>query len=89
MFTKKYPKKENNKYPLRINYTNDNINNALESESILEFNEDKETDKDFSSKRDSKKFQILIFIIIIHIIIMKIIIITIKIGNIIIIIMRI
>ena len=55
MFTKKYPKKETNKYPLRINYTNDNINNALESESILEFNEDKETDKDFSSKRDSKK----------------------------------
>lgn len=55
LFTKKYPKKENNKYPLRINYTNDNINNALESESILEFNEDKETDKDFSSKRDSKK----------------------------------
>ena len=55
LFTKKYPKKETNKYPLRINYTNDNINNALESESILEFNEDKETDKDFSSKRDSKK----------------------------------
>ena len=55
LFTKKYPKKETNKYPLRINYTNDNINNALESESILEFNEDKDTDKDFSSKRDTKK----------------------------------
>jgi hypothetical protein len=55
LFTKKYPKKETNKYPLRINYTNDNINNALESESILEFNEEKENDKDFSSKRDSKK----------------------------------
>ena len=54
LFTKKYPKKEANKYPLRINYTNDNINNALESESILEFNEIKEADKDFSSKGDTK-----------------------------------
>ena len=56
LFTKKYPKKENNKYPLRINYTNENLSNALETESLLEYTEDKnkDTEKEYSSRRDSK-----------------------------------
>ena len=55
LFTKKYPKKESNKYPLRINYTNNNLTKALESESLLENNtENKETEKEYSSRRDSK-----------------------------------
>ena len=54
LFTKKYPKKENNKYPLRINYTNNNLNNALEAESLLENTENKEPEKEYTSRRDSK-----------------------------------
>ena len=53
LFTKKYAKKENNKYPLRINYTDENLCNALESESFLDF-EDRINDKDYSTKRNTK-----------------------------------
>ena len=53
LFTKKYPKKDINKYPLRINYTDENLGSALENESLLEFI-DKENGNDFSSKKDSR-----------------------------------
>ena len=58
LFTKQYPKKENIKYPLRINYTSENLSNALETESLLDYTEEKEidnknnnNDKDIPSKR--------------------------------------
>ena len=56
LFTKKYPKKEINKYPLRINYTSENLNNALESESLIDYINERESEKDneISSKRNSK-----------------------------------
>jgi hypothetical protein len=53
LFTKKYPKKDINKYPLRINYTDENLGSALENESLLEFI-DKENGNGFSSKKDSR-----------------------------------
>jgi DnaJ family protein A protein 5 len=58
LFTKKYPKKENNKFPLRINYTSEKINNALENESLMDNNDEKENNKkekiSYLSKRSSK-----------------------------------
>ena len=59
LFTKKYPKKENYKYPLRINYTSEKLNNALENESLMDYNYEKkinkkEGDSQNISKRSSK-----------------------------------
>ena len=63
LFTKKYPKKENNKFPLRINYTSENLSNALEGESLKDFNEEKENENrdkieenNFTSKRNTKTY---------------------------------
>ena len=53
LFSKKYAKKENNKYPLRINYTDENLCTALESESLLDF-EDRTNDNNYSTKRNTK-----------------------------------
>ena len=53
LFSKKYAKKENNKYPLRINYTDENLCTALESESLLIF-EDRTNDNNYSTKRNTK-----------------------------------
>ena len=43
LFTKQYPKKENIKYPLRINYTSENLSNTLEAESLVDGTEEKES----------------------------------------------
>ena len=48
-------KKENNKYPLRINFTCENLNNALENESLIENKNKKEIYKEKIKEKEKSK----------------------------------
>ena len=55
-FGNKYPKKENNKYPLRINYTTDNLNYALENQSPIQNKIEKPKEiKDYTTIRNPRE----------------------------------
>ena len=58
-FNYKFPKKENTKYPLRINYTPSSLTKDLQNESFIEYNENKgiglKNKKNFLNKRNFEK----------------------------------